>query len=208
MWWIKASVRRESDHAVVAVVATLFTLVGCGGTSLRRPLVTDATPLGTSREQVLAWHRDHGWCPAPLPPEVRAPAEIVFMRPCDEPDRYERDVALVFTKDDHLAQALVTVSVPDTVVRRSAWEPRGATEHRLHGNIERRNVAIDIMDGLADELEARYGAPDVSTWTERTWATRNEYIRLAWNEIVDGRFVVTEEHHPLERVRGPLSTVD
>lgn len=45
-----------------ALLATLFTLVGCGGTSLRRPLVTDQTPLGTPREQVAAWHVANNWC--------------------------------------------------------------------------------------------------------------------------------------------------
>src|SRR6266540_4745289 len=91
-----------------AILATLVTLVGCGGSqrALRRPLVTDETPLGTPRAQVVDWHREHGWCADESP----HPAMAVF-RPCDRPNRDQIVVMLAFA-NDKLAAASVYVEAP------------------------------------------------------------------------------------------------
>jgi hypothetical protein len=173
------------------LLAMLVTLVGCGATraNLRRPLVTDETPLGMSRAQVVDWHREHGWC-ADYSPH---PAMDVF-RPCDRPNRDRMFVLLAF-KDDRLAAATVNVTAPPPGQQPTGF-PAPFTQARrsiFFGEPARRQVAIDIMDALAAELEARYGAPTYASWTERRWQRADETVRIYWMELV-GDYVVIEVH--------------
>ena len=188
MRWIASSGRRVTSGVLVA---TMVTLVGCGGTSIRRPLVTDETPLGTPRERVLAWHAENGWCRDEAPHPAADHQEVEWVRPCTGPDRHRLSTMLVFSSGDALELALVTVSVPPP----SAVPPRTNVLGRSNRR-SGRDLAIDVMEALASELEARHGAPDVSSWTERRWVTRDEVIRLEWKEIVEDTFVVTEQHSP------------
>lgn len=188
MRWIAASARRVSCGVLLA---TLFTLVGCGGAKpLRRPLVTDETPLGTSRERVVAWHLANGWCrTAPV-----LNADIEAFHPCERPDRDMLWVLLKFSDEDELIGATVTVNVPpperrSTLLAGSAFWARARV-----GSFQHRNAAIRVMEALAGEIDARYGAPSRSSWTERTWFTRTERIQLRWLEVDEYMFIVNEEH--------------
>lgn len=182
---IASSVRRVTCGVFLA---TRFTLVGCGGTSLRRPLVTDQTPLGSTRAQVVAWHRANGWCQTNFPPELRR-TDVASFRPCDRPDRHRLSVLLAFSRRDELVGAVVTVHVPRPAesVSRTGVLPRRSSP---------RDQAINVVEGLAVELEARYGAPLKKSWTERAWATRTELVELRWVEIAEDIFIVTETHQP------------
>ncbi len=190
-----------------ALLATMFTLVGCGGTSLRRSLVTDETPLGTPRHRAITWHLENGWCLDESP----HPA-MDQLHPCAGPDRHRMRVMLAFSADEALVAAVVTVNVPPpreprplllpAAERRTTPDgvplaPERRTPHGFGRHTSSRDVAIDVMDALASELTARYGPPQTSTWTERRWTTRTKNIRLSWRELVEDIFVVIEEHHAL-----------
>lgn len=174
-----------------AILATLVTLVGCGGSqaALHRPLVTDQTPLGTPRGQVVDWHHEHGWCATDAP----RPTVLIF-RPCDRPNRDQMFVLLAFA-DDKLVAAAVNVTAPPPGQTPTGF-PAPFTQARrsvFHGEPARRQVAIDIMNALAVELTSRYGSPTYSSWTERRWQRASETVRLSWTEIV-GEYLVTEVH--------------
>jgi hypothetical protein len=169
-----------------AILATLVTLVGCGGSqaALRRPLVTDQTPLGTPRAQVVDWHREHGWCADDSP----HPAMLVF-RPCDRPNRDQMFVMLAFA-DDSLSAAIVSIfAPPPTAPRRSLPAPFPPPRRKTE-----RDVALDIMDALAVELAARYGPPTQSSWTEKRWERPGESIRLSWVDLGAEMYMVSEAH--------------
>ncbi|MBZ0230763.1 MAG: hypothetical protein K8M05_00305, partial [Deltaproteobacteria bacterium] len=108
MWWIVPSERRVTWGALLA---TLVTLVGCGGTSLRRPLVTDETPLGTPRERVVAWYAANAWCRLEESPRWVRKFEHDAFRPCDGPDRHRIRAVMVYGRG-RLHTAVVSVRVP------------------------------------------------------------------------------------------------
>src|SRR5690606_42079688 len=136
-----------------------------------------------------AWHAGNGWCRDEAPHPAADHPAVEWLQPCTGPDRHRISTMLVFSSGDALEHAIVTASVPPP----SAVPPRTNVLGRSHHR-SGRDLAIDVMDGLASELEARHGAPDVSTWTERWWVTRDELIRLEWQELGEGDFVVSEEH--------------
>jgi hypothetical protein len=179
------------------LLATLFTLVGCGGTPrIRRPLVTDKTPLGTPRERVVAWHHANGWC------ETAAPvltAQVEVFHPCELPDRHMLLVVLAFSADDELVGATVTVHVPPPERPTNALPGSAFRSTAPRGSFDHRHAAVRVMEALATELEARYGAPTTASWTERVWFTRTERIQLRWVAIDDEMFVVNEEHAAIAR---------
>jgi hypothetical protein len=201
MRWIATRVRRVTCGVFLA---TLFTLVGCGGTSLRRPLVTDQTPLGTPREQVRAWHRANGWC-GPAEPQ-----RIEIYRPCDGPDRRRVATQLVFDSEDRLIFAAVFAKVPrggasargEHVYYSKAPQPAPSTRYepgpasdrvareprasviRYERSEERGDLAGELLDALAFEIVARHGEGQEPAPGLRMWKTTGEsifmYVLRGW----------------------------
>jgi hypothetical protein len=198
---------RVSCGAVVtrsAIVATLVTLVGCGGSqaALRRPLVTDQTPLGTPRDQVRAWYAAHDWCPdtSELVVAPRGPHDLVH--PCNGPDQFRIRTALTYDRDARLAMAWVYVLVPEDRSSRAvpSWPrvgpqlstrfepgpgadarsraPLRAPPDRVYEPRTSDEMSDRVFEALAVELRARYGDPHSTRNGVPEWRYRREAIYL------------------------------
>ncbi len=158
------------------LILLAMTAVSCGASNpnVRRPLVTDQTPLGTNARDVMTWFRLHGWCFAePVDTRVRA-------RLCGH-DQAAVSALLTF-RDDVLAQ--VDVLVPVGPGRTGALMPyRSGSPGSTNLVAHRDDVANELVDALAYELEARYGKPTAAGGPGLTWITDRERIvlYLEWN---------------------------
>jgi hypothetical protein len=198
-------------RAAVAVVATLFTLVGCGGTSLRRPLVTDETPLGTPREEVRSWYALNGWCEESRP--IPTTRDVVMYRPCGGEDRRRIATVLRFAEDGTLYAAWVYAKVPSPdstpiridmpqtmkvysgpiSIRERPMSPYMQTDAsvRRPRPEERDEASEQLVDALAMEIEARHGKGEEVAPFVRSWKTEREWILM----YAQGTWVV-EAHWP------------
>lgn len=161
------------------ILATLLVLVGCATPTYRGPLVTDATPLGMSAPDVIAWHRDHGWCRA------ANRGEYLVYRLCD--DR-RVEVRLRFQRF-RLAEAVVVSYVPaareavgrgdlsrPTTTRRDGIAPR--RERTPFRREQPRDLTHDVLEALAVELHVRYGRPIHVSDGRRIWRRPYEDVVL------------------------------
>ncbi len=159
-----------------SLILFAMTAVSCGASNpnVRRPLVTDQTPLGTDSRAVMRWFGSHGWCFAE-PEDARVRARL-----CDH-DQPAVSALLTF-RDDVLAQ--VDVLVPVGPARTGAPMPYRAGSPGSPDLVERRDDdAGALVDALAHELEARYGKPSAAGGPGLTWTTDRERIvlYLEWN---------------------------
>lgn len=199
---IASSMQRVIGGAFLAV---LVTLVGCGGTSLRRPLVTDETPLGTPESEVRAWYAKNGWCARTKP--ARWGDKVLLYQPCAGPDRARIATVLRFKDDGSLYAAWVYAKVPRDEAPASGppydphrsgipakpigvrYEPGSSADREIeplvhrrplnsYGSGDRRDLAIELLEALAFEIEARHGDGDQRSPGLRSWKTRREWILL------------------------------
>jgi hypothetical protein len=195
---IASSIQRVMGGVFLAV---LVTLVGCGGTSLRRPLVTDQTPIGTPEAEVRAWYAKNGWCADAKP--ARWGDKVLFYRPCTGADRQRVATVLRFKEDGTLYAAWVYARVPPGAApgRPSGpissgdpspkigvrHEPGSAGERPARSPLRRppdrsyeapSDPAIELVDALAFEIEARHGDGEAYSPEVRAWNTRRETIML------------------------------
>jgi hypothetical protein len=199
-----------------AILATLVTLVGCGGSqsALRRPLVTDQTPLGTPRDQVRAWYAAHDWC-VDRSESVwvpRVPHEL--MHPCKGLDQHRIRTALFYDRDARLSMAWVFVLVPEDRSPHSTplssrvgpplsvrYEPGPGADERSRAPLRvppdrdydesRTSVEMSdaLFDALAVELRARYGQARTTPYGVPVWKSRREDVSL-----VQGGVWIIETH--------------
>ena len=186
----------------VVGVLVLVSALGCGGTSrsVRRSLVTDNIRPGAERSKVRAWHLAHDWCqrrtwsstdeyqvcdPHPYldrsTPAMhalfgyaggRARSMALFIPvPCRMYGRCDRVRPKKASSRDLPFVELETGLVADLAGRGQRSAPTGYLP-----SMQRR-----MLDGLAEELEARYGEPIATNrkGTARIWRTpRHEIVGL------------------------------
>jgi len=192
-----------------ALAAAVVALVACGGASLRRSLVTDQTPLGSTRAHVRAWFAANGWCGGAAPGRWKSDDRDVY-RPCSGPDRHRIVTDLWFARD-RLFFAWVYVRVPSDESPSTtpiwfgvgapstvSYEPGSGSEppSRPPGRRPMRDsddsrvsaeMAAALIDALSVEIEARYGKPCQREPMRRVWKTRREsiYMRVHRGWIVE-----------------------
>lgn len=164
------------------LIAALISALGCGGGahSLRRTLVTDDVPAGAERARVRAWLLDHDWCQArswESTDEYRSCERSPYLNPST------RSMYSLFRYEGgRVASIAIFVPVPCRMygrcdrlfphpgVRRDQpfVDPRKGLVDDLVGEGRKATPTPDpvpsmqrrLIDGLAVELEARYGAPE------------------------------------------------
>ena len=182
-------------------------LVGACASSpreLRRPLVTDATPLGMERGEVGRWFRTHGWC------FDREVAGTVLVQLCGDAPR-PMWAALRFVDRRLVAAAMMVplqrprqvTGVPPAPVTYPRFDeghpgvrqvPRdGPGSYRSGPTSRTVSEAMEVFDALAAELEARYGDPVAHGRAPltRVWHAPHERVTL----VVDHGWVI-EQHEP------------
>jgi hypothetical protein len=199
-----------------AILATLVTLVGCGGSqaNLRRPLVTDQTPLGAPRATVDVWYAENGWCGGRREaPGWQARGIVVEQySPCKGPDHRRITALLFFDRDERLAMASVYVLVPpdDSPATEEPlyfgvaapaigvrYEPGSVRERPRREALRRRprevhrdrsssDMGLAVLDALAFEIEARHGEGERPAPVLRWWTTNREVIYMH----VEGPWVI------------------
>jgi len=170
--------------AVVLAVA-FVTACGASAVKVRRPLVTDKTPLGTKAGLVECWFAAHGWC------VDKRDEDRVRARLCD-PTAPVLFTVLTF-RDGVLVQA--DVAVPVGPAQQGALMPYPSVSSPGPHQLRSRSGddANGLLDALAFELETRYGTPVDSGGHEPrlTWVTGQERIVLY---LERGRRWIVERH--------------
>ncbi|HVV81571.1 MAG TPA: hypothetical protein VHE35_00785 [Kofleriaceae bacterium] len=191
---------KRSSRRWTFVIAAALLAAGCAPleTTGQRGLVTDQTPLGTTREEVRSWHLAHDWCAART---WEQSDEYITCSPQVYEGHDDRHIHAFFRYDgDTMVSS--AVYVPISCTRPDCHWPLGVSTSLeeppyvefKHGLIARpteagRATALGItmpadqqrnMDALRIELADRYGQPDWTSpaGTGMTWHTPNEDIGL------------------------------
>jgi hypothetical protein len=178
----------------VRLALLALSVAACSSTvrpaELRRPLVTDQTPLGMGAVDAARWFAGNGWC------VDDHDGAIVRVRLCDRTlppvwteltfDGGRLVRAEVFVSRGPGRQRLVRLAPPNLPPR--SQEPRIGVQYEPgpgHGPYDRGPSYVtdddtdELLDALAVELEARYGQPRESgSGRTRTWFVGGEYIVL------------------------------
>lgn len=135
-------------------VLPLLVVVGCAGArpTVRRPLVTDATPLGTTTDATVQWFQHHGWC-FDVVERDRARAHYCHPgRPV---------IAVLGFRDGHLARAAVRYRVAGDLFDTAAG---------LADELERRHGRPDDRSGVEPMLVWTTSAERIVLYAERNRA--------------------------------------
>lgn len=175
-------------------------LVACASSKpARRTLVTDHQPLGSDRATVTAWYEAHGWC-------GKTDAARTIYRRCEgKAEPYE--IQLGFDADEHLITVEARYPIAGRPNPPPTDRPGTSPPADMPSSFNNRSSGPHPVDArfldLAAELEARHGAPALTTSRGKLWRLPDHEIEVF---IAPSRWFVVERHSRMPGSGGVTTT--